>query len=60
MTIYFYSQTDDYAEFSNFAPYGVELDDAWWSTVEHFFQAQKFLDEAYREKIRRAFKPKDA
>ncbi|MEM8650838.1 MAG: NADAR family protein [Pseudomonadota bacterium] len=60
MTIYFYSQTDDYAEFSNFAPYGVELDDAWWSTVEHYFQAQKFLDEAYREKIRRAFKPKDA
>ncbi|MFK7901292.1 MAG: NADAR family protein [Nitratireductor sp.] len=60
MTIYFYSQTEEYAEFSNFAPYGVELDDEWWPTVEHYFQAQKFLDETYRLKIRRAFKPKDA
>lgn len=60
MTIYFYSQTDAYSEFSNFAPYGVEFDDEWWPTVEHYFQAQKFLDETYRSKIRRAFKPKDA
>lgn len=60
MTIYFYSQTEEYSEFSNFAPYGVELEDEWWPTVEHYFQAQKFLDEAYRLKIRRAFKPKDA
>lgn len=60
MTIYFYSQTEEYSEFSNFAPYGVALDDEWWPTVEHYFQAQKFLDENYRIKIRRAFKPKDA
>jgi N-glycosidase YbiA len=60
MTIYFYSQTDDYAAFSNFAPYGVALQDGWWPTVEHFFQAQKFDDPAYRERIRLADRPKQA
>lgn len=59
-TVYFYAQTDDYAEFSNFAPYGVSIDDVWWPTVEHFFQAQKFDDHEYRERIRRARRPKDA
>ncbi|KEJ90186.1 NADAR family protein [Sulfitobacter donghicola] len=59
-TIYFYAQTDDYAEFSNFAPYGVEMDDKWWRTVEHYFQAMKFRDSAYQEKIRGSGKPKAA
>jgi ribA/ribD-fused uncharacterized protein len=59
-TIYFYAQTDPYAEFSNFAPYGVAFDDFWWPTVEHYFQAQKFHDGAWQEQIRRARKPKDA
>ena len=60
MTVYFYAQTDPYAEFSNFAPFGVAMDDLWWPTVEHYFQAQKFDDPAYRERIRAAQKPKDA
>ena len=59
-TIYFYAQTDDWSEFSNFAPYGVAMDDVWWRTVEHYFQAQKFHDAEYRERIRVANKPKDA
>ena len=59
-TLYFYAQTDAYAEFSNFAPYGVEMDGVYWRTVEHYFQAMKFADAAYREKIRSASKPKDA
>lgn len=59
-TIYFYAQTDPYAEFSNFAPFGVEMEGIYWRTVEHFFQAMKFNDAAYREKIRGAVKPKDA
>ncbi|MEJ6395362.1 NADAR family protein [Gymnodinialimonas sp. 2305UL16-5] len=59
-TIYFYAQTDAYSEFSNFAPYGVEMDGVYWSTVEHYFQAQKFGDPDYAEQIRRAAKPKDA
>lgn len=59
-TIYFYAQTDAYAEFSNFAPYGVAMEDQWWPTVEHYFQAQKFHDAPYRERIRKSNKPKDA
>lgn len=59
-TVFFYAQTDPYAEFSNFAPYGVEVDGTWWRTVEHYFQAQKFHDDAYQERIRRCGKPKDA
>lgn len=59
-TIYFYAQTDPYAAFSNFAPYGVAMDDVWWRTVEHYFQAQKFEDAAYRERIRACAQPKQA
>ncbi len=58
MTIYFYSTTDRYGEFSNFARYGFELDGQWWPTAEHYFQAQKFQDPAYRERIRTAPTPK--
>lgn len=60
MTIYFYAQTDPYAEFSNFAPFGVEMESLWWPTVEHYFQAQKFDNAEYGAHIRRARKPKDA
>ena len=59
-TVYFYGQTDPYSEFSNFAPYGIEMDGQWWPSVEHYFQAQKFHDRAYQEKIRKANRPKDA
>ena len=57
MTIWFYAQTDPYAEFSDFAPFGVEMAGAWWPTVEHSFQASKFADPAHRERIRRAGPP---
>ena len=61
--IQFYSQTDEYAELSNFAPFGFEEDGVYWPTVEHYFQAQKFpLPEGVvqRERIRRAPSPKQA
>ncbi|MGF1526381.1 MAG: NADAR family protein, partial [Candidatus Competibacterales bacterium] len=60
MTIYFYSTRGAYGAFSNFARYGVDLDDQWWSTVEHYFQGQKFHDSDYRERIRTAKTPKEA
>ncbi len=60
MAIYFYIPTERYGAFSNFSPHGVELDGLWWPTVEHYFQAQKFEDAAYREKIRLARIPRDA
>ncbi len=59
-TIYFYAQTDAYSEFSNFAPYGIAVGEVWWRTVEHYFQAQKFHDAEYQERIRLSNKPKDA
>lgn len=58
MTIYFYSTRDEYGEFSNFSRHGIELDGHWWPTTEHYFQAQKFEDEEYKEKIRNAATPK--
>jgi ribA/ribD-fused uncharacterized protein len=59
--IYFYSKTNTYYELSNFSPHGFELDGAFWPTVEHYFQAQKFPSHAtYQEKIRLARTPKDA
>ena len=60
MAIYFCSNSDQYGALSNFSPHGIEMDGAWWPTVEHYFQAQKFADEAYRERIRLSHSPKGA
>lgn len=58
--ILFYSTTDEYGEFSNFASYPIKLDGKKWPTSEHYFQAQKFLDPAVRERIRRTSNPAEA
>jgi ribA/ribD-fused uncharacterized protein len=56
--IYFYSVREKpYGCFSNFSPHGFELDDLWWPTSEHYFQAQKFLDTPYAERIRMTKSP---
>ena len=62
MTIYFYGLNEPYGEFSNFSRHGIALDDEWWKTSEHYFQAQKFVntDAAWAEKIRGIEKPRDA
>ena len=49
-----------YGCFSNFSPHGFELDGLWWPTSEHYFQAQKFPDSPYAEKIRAAKSPMEA
>lgn len=58
--IYFYAKDEAYGEFSNFADFGVEINGLFYPTVEHYYQAQKFEDTAYQEKIRLAPTPKDA
>ena len=58
--VFFYTPDGPFGAFSNFARFGVALDGAWWPTAEHFFQAQKFEDPAYLEKVRRAVTPKEA
>jgi ribA/ribD-fused uncharacterized protein len=57
MAIRFFSKSDTHREFSDFAPCGIDLDDAWWPTVENYYQAQKFNDPELRKSIRKAEKP---
>jgi conserved hypothetical protein, ribA/ribD-fused len=58
--IYFYTKTMPYWGLSNFSPPGFETNGVYWPTVEHYFQAQKFLDAEGQERIRRAITPKQA
>lgn len=60
MIILFYSQTDEYGEFSNFSRHGFQIDGQYWKTVEHYFQAMKFAGTAYADKVREARDPREA
>ena len=41
--IYFYKVDAPYGCFSNFSPHPIELAGVSWATVEHYYQAHKFL-----------------
>lgn len=43
MTIYFYKVWQPFGCFSNFSNHGIEIHGTYWPTVEHFYQAQKFV-----------------
>jgi ribA/ribD-fused uncharacterized protein len=43
MTIYFYKVSDPYGCFSNFSLHPIEIEGLHWQTVEHYYQAQKFV-----------------
>ncbi|MFE1746418.1 NADAR family protein [Coleofasciculus sp. H7-2] len=63
MTIYFYKVDDPYGCFSNFSPHGIHLLGQDWMTVEHYYQAQKFVgteDEALIRAIAGAKTPMEA
>ncbi|MDJ0737236.1 MAG: NADAR domain-containing protein [Nostocaceae cyanobacterium] len=47
MTIYFYKAWQPYGCFSNFSAHGIRMEGTDWSTVEHYYQAQKFVGTAY-------------
>lgn len=51
MAIYFYKVTDAYGCFSNFSPHGITIAGTYWSTVEHYYQAQKFVGSVDAEMI---------
>lgn len=57
MVIRFFSQSETHHEFSNFAPFAIDLDGQRWPTTEHYYQAQKFTDAALQARIREAAKP---
>jgi len=52
MTIYFYKVNAPYGCFSNFSPHPIHLDDQDWSTVEHYYQSQKFVGTEEEDLIR--------
>lgn len=58
--IYFYRTNEEYGIFSNFHRYGFWDGDIRWRTVEHYFQAQKFLDTDIQQRIRNCFKASEA
>jgi ribA/ribD-fused uncharacterized protein len=63
MTIFFYKVCDPYGCFSNFSPHPIEIEGSYWQTVEHYYQAQKFLgteDEGLIQVIRDAETPVEA
>ncbi len=61
MTLYFYvAREQPYGCFSNFSAHGFMLDQLYWPTSEHYFQAQKFINTPYLEKVRQTKTPKDA
>lgn len=61
MTIYFYIEREQpYGCFSNFSAHGFILDELYWITSEHYFQAQKFVGTPYLDKVRQTKTPKDA
>ena len=51
MTIRFFSKSERYSDFSNFANYAIEIDGVVWPTSEHYYQAQKFEDPERQTRI---------
>ena len=58
--ISFYVPTDEYGFLCNFSLHGFMLDDRYWPTVEHYFQAQKFAGTKHEERVRESRTPKEA
>lgn len=55
--IKFYRVSEKYGCFSNFSPHPINLDGEVWPTSEHYFQANKFLNDKIQEEIRREKSP---
>lgn len=56
----FYSNKDPYGEFSNFAPYPVFVDEEWWPTSEHYYQAHKYTEKELIKWVQFAQTPMEA
>ena len=51
MAIYFYKVWQPYGCFSNFSLHSIEMQNTFWPTVEHYYQAQKFVGSPSEEII---------
>lgn len=58
--IRFYSSKEPWGELSNFSPYGIKLKAEYWPTVEHCYQAQKFIESSLQQQIRGCATPSQA
>lgn len=56
----FYREEDLYGEFSNFSGFPVFVDGEWWSTSEHYYQAQKYETEELKNWVQFAPGPMEA
>ena len=56
----YFSRSDVFNEFGTFSQHSFTLEDMEWPSVEHYYQAMKFEDPGYRERIRQADHPKKA
>ena len=58
--IHFYLAGEEHGYLSNFSAYPIFLSGKRWPTSEHYFQAQKFLDEQLQMQICHANGPRRA
>ncbi|BAZ31480.1 hypothetical protein NIES4074_39530 [Cylindrospermum sp. NIES-4074] len=60
-TIYFcFADEIPYGCFCNFSAHDFRLDNLYWQTSEHYFQAQKFVGTPYFEKVQQTKTPLEA
>ncbi len=55
-----FSRSDVMNELGTFARHSFFLDECEWPSVEHYYQAMKFVNQDYREKVRQAEHPRRA
>ena len=57
----FYNRDEPFYELTNFFPcQSLIIDDSFWPTTEHYFQANKFVGTPYFHRIRQLQAPRDA
>ena len=56
----YFTRSDVNEDFGSFSKHPFQLEDKEWPSVEHYYQAMKFDDQAYQETIRCADHPKKA
>ena len=56
----FLSRTDWTESLSSYSPHGFDLEGMYWPTLEHYYQAMKFIDPDYRQLIRLSDTPAKA